>query len=107
MYKARFFFDAGAGTALWSDNDATRDRFDYPIMLPDLPISAALRAELERLVEQYDTSIDWDYPPDPTPWPAEQCTQFTKDVRGALKWLRVELREQWEILDEFTEVRPG
>lgn len=59
MYRARFFFDAGSGTVLWSDNDATRKRFDYPIELGDLPLSDALRAELVRLIDEYDTSIDW------------------------------------------------
>jgi hypothetical protein len=107
MYRAEFFFDAGSGTVLWSANDETRDRFDYPIELDQLPISEELRGELVRLVEEYDTSLDWDYPPDPTPWSAQQCDRFTKAVRSALARLQVELREDWEIVDEFDEVSPG
>jgi hypothetical protein len=101
VYRARFFFDAGAGTSLWSANDATRERFDYPIELELLPVSDKLRAELTRLVEEYDKSIDWDYPPDPSPWSAEQRAEFNNAVRGAVKWLRVELRDDWDIVDEF------
>jgi hypothetical protein len=100
VYRARFFFDAGSGTVLWSANDEARDRFDYPIELDRLPVSDDLRAELVRLVEEYDTSLDWDYPPNPTPWSAEQCDRFNNAVRSARARLQVELRD-WEIVDEF------
>lgn len=101
MYRARFFFDAGSGTVLWSANDEARDRFDYPIELDRLPVSSGLRAELVRLVEEYDTSLDWDDPAGPSPWSAERCDRFTKAVRSARARLQVELREDWEIVDEF------
>lgn len=107
MYRARFFFDAGSGTPLWSDNDAARERFDYPIELDELPVSDDLRAELVRLVEAYDTSIDRDYPPDPTPWSAERCDRFNREVRAALGRLRAELAPAWVIGDDFRELPEG
>ncbi|WP_410623806.1 hypothetical protein [Amycolatopsis sp. cmx-8-4] len=90
----RFFFDAGSGTVLWAGvGPADVDR---------LPISAGLRAELDSLVEQYDESLNWDYPPDPGPWREARCLRFNADVRAALARLRRELGEDVE--DGFTEL---
>jgi hypothetical protein len=79
----RFFFDPGSGAVLWADVG--------PADLDQLPISASLRAELDSLVEQYDESVNWDYPPDPGPWREARCARFNADVRTALARLRREL----------------
>lgn len=104
MHRARFFFDAGSGTVLWSDAPQTWARFDYPIDLDELPVSDALRDELTRLVAAYDTSLDWDYPPDPGPWSETQCVRFNEDVRSALARLRAELAPDWDIVDEYADL---
>ncbi|WP_328618329.1 hypothetical protein OHS18_21935 [Amycolatopsis sp. NBC_00355] len=90
----RFFFDAGSGAVLWADVG--------PADLDRLPISAGLRADLDSLVEQYDESLNWDYPPDPGPWREARCRRFNADVRAALARLRRELGEDVE--DGFTEL---
>ena len=107
MYRARFFFDAGSATVLWSGDEATGERFDYRIELDDLPLSEGLQAELTRLVHRYDDSLDWDYPPNPTPWSAQECEQFNEQARAALARLRAELGPQWTIADEFRELPEG
>jgi hypothetical protein len=89
--QLRFFFDAGSGTVLWGDLGPA-----------DLPVSDVLRAELDSLVEQYDESLNWDYPPDPGPWREARCVRFNADAREALARLRVELGR--EIEDGFTEL---
>jgi hypothetical protein len=75
--------------------------------LARLPVSPALRDELEGLVDIYDTSLNWDYPPDPGPWDEQTCREFNAAVRIAMAKLREELGPRWRILDEFEEVRAG
>ncbi|MDZ4762594.1 MAG: hypothetical protein SGJ21_16150 [Alphaproteobacteria bacterium] len=62
LYALRFFLDAGAGVCLWSQNDAARDRFSYAIDNADLNLPLALMTDLERLVSDYDATIDWNNP---------------------------------------------
>ncbi len=102
MPTARLFFDAGSGTLLWA---AAEDQavWNYPVDLARLPVSTALRAELERLVTDYDTSLNWDYPPDPGPWDEQRCREFNDAVRAAIASLRDELPD-WRVVDEFTEL---
>lgn len=59
----RFFFDAGSGGILWATAPEDRERWGNPIDLAHLPISRALREELEHLVAWHDTSLNWDHPP--------------------------------------------
>jgi hypothetical protein len=100
---ARFFFDAGSGTLLWAA-PADWAEWDYPVDLDRLPVSPELRAELVELVDRYDTSLNWDYPPDPGPWSDEENQRFNADVRRVLPRLSSELGPAWTIVDEFTEV---
>lgn len=95
MPSARFFFDAGSGATLWADT---------PIDLGQLAITQQLRDELSRLIERYDTSLNWDYPPDPGPWREAECLDFNQAVRAALARLRAELGPAWRIQDKFTEL---
>ncbi|WP_410674826.1 hypothetical protein [Amycolatopsis sp. cmx-4-68] len=92
----RFFFDAGSGTVLWGEMG--------PADLDELPISAGLRASLDRLAEEYDGSLNWDYPPDPGPWREARCERFNAEVRAVLARLRAELGPGWEVEDEFLEL---
>ncbi|WIY06263.1 hypothetical protein QRX60_21350 [Amycolatopsis mongoliensis] len=73
-----------------------------PADLDELPISADLRVSLESLAEQYDESLNWDYPPDPGPWREARCVKFNADTRAALARLRAELGRDVE--DGFTEL---
>ncbi|MFJ8581343.1 hypothetical protein [Micromonospora sp. NPDC093277] len=104
MPHARFFFDAGSGGLLWPTGQQDQDAWEYPVRLEALPISAALRDELTRLVKWYDGSLNWDYPPDPGPWREPECRAFNTAVRRALDQLRAELGERWVIADGFHEV---
>ncbi|MFI0727482.1 hypothetical protein ACH4S9_00425 [Streptomyces sp. NPDC021225] len=97
-YHLRFFFEPGVSdTPLWPyDLDSP---YGYPCELERLPISPATRAELERLCEWYQSSIDWDYPPDPSPWPAEERELFRRQSDAALGALRRELGDGWTVED--------
>ena len=75
-YKFRYFFSAGSGVCLWSDNDAAREKFDYPVNFSKLTLSENLQRKALYIMAWYDTSLDWDYPPDPSPWSEEEKTRF-------------------------------
>jgi hypothetical protein len=104
VYRFRFFFDAGSGTALWADSAAAEEIWGYAVELGRVPVSQPLRDELAGLVTAYDTSVNWDYPPDPGPWREPQCFRFNQAVRHVLARLRAELGPQWQIQSEFSEL---
>lgn len=104
MPGASFFFDAGSGTVLWTTTPEDREIWGYAVDLSRLPISQALRDELDALTAEYDTSMNWDYPPDPGPWREPRCRRFNESVREAVDRLRRELGPTWRIEDEFTEL---
>lgn len=104
-FRLRFFFDAGSGVCLWSADVATRAQYDVAVMTEQLPLRAATRQEVARLLAWYDTSLDWDNPAGPTPWSPEECTRFNAAVRSLLARLRRELAPT-VIEDEFQPVRP-
>lgn len=60
--RLRFFFDAGAGVCLWSQDQAAQDRLGYAVDLLDLDLPAELKAEIETLMADYDATIDWSNP---------------------------------------------
>ena len=104
MPTARFSFDAGSGTALWVTSPEGRERRGYAVDLRRLPISQALRDDLTSLIAQYDTSLNWDYPPDPGPWREPQCLRFNHAVHQSIERLRAELGPAWQIHDAFNEL---
>jgi hypothetical protein len=104
MPAARFLFDAGSGTALWAITPDDQDQRGYAVDLRRLPVSQPLRDELESLVLLYDTSLNWDYPPDPGPWREPQCREFNQAVYQAIQRLREELGPTWQIHDKFKEL---
>ncbi|GAA4031044.1 hypothetical protein GCM10022247_65180 [Allokutzneria multivorans] len=102
MSNARAFFDAGSGALLWCSCEGWDD-WGQPVDLELLPISQALRDELDRLISRYDTSLNWDYPPDPGPWREAECLEFNEAVRSAITQLRAELGPTWQIRDHTGE----
>ena len=103
MPAARFFFDAGSGTALWTAPQQRSHR-GYAVDLRSLPVSQALRDELASLIALYETSLNWDYPPDPGLWREPQCRVFNHAVHQAIQCLREELGPAWQICDQFEDL---
>ncbi|MCT9094101.1 hypothetical protein N4G70_35430 [Streptomyces sp. ASQP_92] len=103
MPTVRFFFDAGSGAVLWPAPE-DQQAWGYPLDLARLPISHDLRDRLSALIVRYDTSLNWDYPPNPGPWREAECLDFNAAVRQALGRLRTELGPVWHIHDEFHEL---
>ncbi|MFF9034372.1 hypothetical protein ACF090_02755 [Streptomyces sp. NPDC014892] len=100
MPTARFFFDPGSGVVLWAATPEDKEEWGYAIELDRLPISRDLHDSLRGLIERFDTSLNWNYPPHPGPWREAECHEFNEAVRQALGRLRAELGPAWQIYDE-------
>jgi hypothetical protein len=99
-YQLRYFFDPGAGICLWSGNDAAEARYGYPIDARSLPLPENTWRRVWYLCSWYDTSIDWNYPPDPSPWDAAERERFNNEAQPMLAQLRKQLGPEFEIVDE-------
>jgi len=84
QYKFRFFFSPGSGTCLWVDNDAASERWDCAVDINDLPLTDQQKYQALYVIAWYDTSIDWDYPPGPSPWSNEELLKFNNAAQSLL-----------------------
>ncbi|MGC0338272.1 hypothetical protein [Streptomyces sp. SLBN-8D4] len=94
----RFFFEAGVDTPLWPEDPASP--YGCPCDLARLPIKPETRAEPAGLSEWYQSSIDRDCPPNPSPWSGEELRQFKQRAISTLEELRRELGAGWVVRDE-------
>lgn len=99
-YELRFFFDASAGVCIWSSNDAARDRFGYAIDARCLPLPENTWRRVRYVCAWFDTSLDWDYPPGPSPWDAAVRSRFNTEAQYLLNLLRDQLGSEFEVADE-------
>ncbi|MHA6765574.1 hypothetical protein [Streptacidiphilus sp. PAMC 29251] len=99
MPRLRFFFEYGVDTPLWPDD--IESPYGSPVDLDRLPVTPATRDELARLSAWYQSSLNEDYPPDPTPWPRQQQELFNQQAITALQTLRQELDHTWTVEDCF------
>ena len=95
----RFFFEYGVEVVLWPQD--VQSVLGYPCDTQRLPISEATRAEIDRLSARYQSSLDWDDPMGPSPWPLEQREQFNTQARALLERIRSELPSDWVVEDRF------
>ena len=77
--KLRYFYDPGSGVCLWAGDDEAREKYGYPILLDALPLSESVVSIGQELIERFDTSIDWEYPSNPSPWTDEERNKFKND----------------------------
>ncbi len=99
-YRLRFFFDPGAGICFWAANDAACECFDYPIDARNLPLAENTWRRIYFLTSWYDTSIDWNYPPNPSPWDNDERERFNREAQKLLVVVREELGSDFEVVDE-------
>ncbi len=100
MYKLRFWFEWGLDTAcLWCADQITRDRFGVgPINFDKLGLSEELQNDLRALGDEFQDSLDWEYPPDPSPWTQEHKEDFLRRSGEVYKRLVLELGENYEVI---------
>lgn len=101
IYKFRYFFSAGSGVCLWSDNDAAREKFDYPVDISKLTLSENLQRKALYIIAWCDTSLDWDYPSGPSPWSEEENARFDRAAQELYEELCEHLGNEFSIKNEF------
>ena len=100
-YEIRYFFDPGSGVCLWAKNAAAREKFGYAIDHWNLELSENTKRWLQHLITWFDTSIDWESPPDGR-WSEEDELRFRQAAVKGIELLRAELRPpQWEFFEEI------
>ena len=100
MYRLRFFFDTGSGVCLWSDTDAARGRFDYPVDLGELPLPQTIHRRGCFVIAWYDTFMDWENSPEPSRWWPREEAAFNAAAQELLALLREYLGPDFELVDE-------
>lgn len=53
------------------------------------------------LAEWHQSSLNEEYPPDPSPWPQHQRELFNQQAITVLQTLRHELSDTWTVEDRF------
>ena len=99
-YRLRFYFDTGSNICLWSDNDAARERFDYPVELRELPLPQTIRLRGYFLIAWFDTFMDWDNAPEPSRWWPREGAAFNLASQELLTLLREHLGPDFELVDK-------
>ncbi|MVN87670.1 hypothetical protein GO986_12950 [Deinococcus sp. HMF7620] len=100
LLRLRFFFDTGSGICLWAGDAATEERCGLAVEAQDLPLPPEVVAEAERLIDLWDTGIDWNNPGEPSPWTAEDEQDFQAQADALLGRLRAALGPDFEVVDE-------
>lgn len=113
LSKLRFFFDPGAGGCLWAGDEVTESRFGYgPLDAavfdvhghikepPRIPLPTHVQSLIQRLDEEYYSSLNPIYPPDPSLWTQARCDRFNTQIDRLLNVLRTELETKFVIVDQ-------
>jgi hypothetical protein len=104
-YVLRFWFEWLTGTTFWPANDAAREYFGIGPIAPErLPLTPETRQGVRACAEWHDTSLNWDYPPDPGPWREEECARFNAEVKALYAAVVRELAEPYEVVFAAAEV---
>jgi hypothetical protein len=107
LYRLRYFFDTGSGICLWGANDATRERFDYPIELRSLPLPETIRRRGYFVLAWQDTFMDWEQSPEPSRWWPREEAAFNTAAQELLALFREHLGPDFEIVDESRTAPPA
>ncbi len=108
LWRLRLFLDAGAGVCLWSQDEATKARFGYPVDHQTLALTAGLLDALDQLIVDYDATINWDDPgasdPDgfgPAVFGFEPDAPFRERIQDLALRLREALGPDFEVSCDF------
>lgn len=103
MYVLNFWCEHGGG-CIWAKNDSARNTFGYDanyIEYRNLPISDKLISKLEGLDDEYHSYLDWEYPPNPSPWTSEHKIDFLNRANLIYDELCIELGPSFQINNQM------
>lgn len=100
MIVIKFGFDYGNNfSCLWSGNQEAVEKFEgYTIEHKELNISEELDNRMTALCQEYQSSLNWDYPPDPSPWTKEQKLLFSNNANQAYNDLCAQVGDNYQII---------
>ena len=101
-YCLRYFFDPGAGTCLWADDDETEARYGLAVDVHMLPVRPNTRVMCDYATAWFDTHLDWDDPGGPSLWSDDEWARFRATAVRLLQALRDDLEPDFEIVDAWT-----
>jgi len=99
LYQVRLMFEWGGG-CIWCGNGAALERFDVGPIEEKLSLSAETLQELEKLSAWHDKALNWEYPPDPSPWTQAEFEEFEEAALFMREKLKAELGASFEVLYE-------
>lgn len=99
VYRIRLMFEWG-GWSLWCGNETASKKFDVGPVEELLPISELSREKLHSLSQLHDAALNWEYPPDPGPWSADEYASFDKKALALSVELQAELGSEFEVVYE-------
>ena len=96
----KFAFEYGSDfSCIWGVNKDSVDKFGgYLIEHEWLGISKELDLKMQELCVEFQSSLNWDYPPDPSPWTEEHWLDFKKKARQAYDDLVKELGDEYKVI---------
>ncbi|MCJ8322221.1 MAG: hypothetical protein MJK12_21520 [Colwellia sp.] len=89
-------FEWGGGT-IWCANDAARKKYDVGPVEERLSLSKEILDDLQLLTELHDGALNWNYPPDPSPWTKQQFESFEEKAIKMLEKVKVELGHEYDV----------
>ena len=99
-FTLRLMFEWGGG-CLWCGNDAAFAAFGSGPVEDRLPLTPATRQRLVEMSAWHDGALDWNYPPDPSPWTAAERERFDQAATEVLGVVRAELGPSFEVVLEL------
>ena len=96
-YTLRLMFEWGGG-CLWCDNDDARAAFGVGPNEDRLPLSPATRQRLIEMSAWHDGALDWNHPPDPSPWTPAERERFDRAAADVLVTVESELGPHFEVV---------
>lgn len=64
------------------------------------PLPDEMKHRILEIGIEHDTALNWDYPPDPSPWRQDQCDAFNMKIDNLIIDLTQILGGDYEILDQ-------
>ena len=94
----KFTFNYAAEfSCIWSGDQEAFDKYGSIVEHEALGISQELDLAMQELCKEYQSSLNWDSPKDPSPWTDEQKRSFSQKAKSVYDKLISELGGKYQI----------
>ncbi|MCH5204690.1 MAG: hypothetical protein J1F03_08065 [Oscillospiraceae bacterium] len=84
-------------SCIWSGDSEAFHKYGSIIEHEKIGISKELDLEMQGLCKEYQSSLNWDCPQEPSPWTDEQKQLFARKARSVYDKLISEIGERYHI----------